>query len=196
VASVIEELLKKYDLYHSSIISLGNVKFNINYLPGEKIYISLVLSYCGKEQKYSLDVDNSDDFKNIYLAKIVERFLSKNVKVNVRTIMGNATQGTLIIQRHDLKDYPVIYRPLAKKMNYSFPKEFFSHHFEELQRAKITAHKGPIYILSYDWPMITHGPVLEKFGLQGKWEDCQAFQTWFYFSDMPLALCRVHKIEK
>ena len=103
-----EELLKKYDLYHSSIISLGNVKFNINYLPGEKIYISLVLSYCDKEQKYSLDMDNSDDFKNIYLAKIVERFLSKNVKVNVRTIMGNATQGTLIIQRHDLKDYLII----------------------------------------------------------------------------------------
>ena len=105
---MIEELLKKYDLYHSSIISLGNVKFNINYLPGEKIYISLVLSYCDKEQKYSLDMDNSDDFKNIYLAKIVERFLSKNVKVNVRTIMGNATQGTLIIQRHDLKDYLII----------------------------------------------------------------------------------------
>lgn len=105
---MIEKLLKKYDLYHSSIISLGNVKFNINYLPGEKIYISLVLSYCDKEQKYSLDMDNSDDFKNIYLAKIVERFLSKNVKVNVRTIMGNATQGTLIIQRHDLKDYLII----------------------------------------------------------------------------------------
>lgn len=105
---MIEKLLKKYDLYHSSIINGGNLKFNINYLPGEKIYISLVLSYNDKDEKYSLDLDNSNDFKNIYLPKIVERFLSKNIKVILRKVMGNIDQGTLIIQRSDLKDYLII----------------------------------------------------------------------------------------
>lgn len=108
VECVIEELLKKYDLYHSSIICGGNVKFNINYLPGEKIYVSLVFSYDEKEDKYSCDIDNNGDFKNIFLPKIVERFLSKNVKVSVRKIMGKSDQGTLIIQRNDLKDYLII----------------------------------------------------------------------------------------
>jgi len=108
VESVIEELLEKYDLYHSSIICGGNVKFNINYLPGGKIYISLIFLYREKEEKYSCDLDDNHEFRNIFLPKIVERFLAKNVKVAVRKIMGKADQGTLIIQRSSLKDYLII----------------------------------------------------------------------------------------
>ena len=96
---------------------------------------------------------------------------------------------------HNPDDYPEMYRSMAKSLNYPFPKDFFQHHFEELQRAKIATHQGPIYILSYDWPMITYAPVLDKFGLQGKWEDCRVFQTHFYQAELPMALCRVYKKE-
>ena len=103
-----EELLNKYDLYHSSVISGGKIKFNINYLPDGNVYISLVALINDNEMKATIDTVNDDDFKNFYFPKIIQRFFSKNVLVNIRRIMGNNTQGTIIIQRNDLKDSLII----------------------------------------------------------------------------------------
>lgn len=105
---MVEELLSKYDLYHSSVISGGKIKFNINYLPEGSVYISLVALINGEEKKQSLDTIDDDNFKNYYLPKILERFFSKNIKVQIRKIMGNSEQGTIIIQRNDLKDSLII----------------------------------------------------------------------------------------
>ena len=105
---MVEELLNKYDLYHSSVISGGKIKFNINYLPGGNVYISLVALINDDEMKATVDAVDDDDFKNFYLPKIIQRFFSKNVLVKIRKIMGNSTQGTIIIQRNDLKDSLII----------------------------------------------------------------------------------------
>ena len=105
---MVEELLNKYDLYHSSVISGGKIKFNINYLPDGNIYISLVALINDNEMKATVDTVDDDDFKNFYLPKIIQRFFSKNALVNTRKIMGNNTQGTIIVQRKDLKDSLII----------------------------------------------------------------------------------------
>ncbi len=103
-----EELLNKYDLYHSSVISGGKIKFNINYLPDGNVYISLVALINDEEMKATVDTTNNEDFKNFYLPKIIQRFFSKNVLVKIRKIMGNSSQGTIIVQRNDLKDSLII----------------------------------------------------------------------------------------
>ena len=105
---MVEELLEKYDLYHSSILNGGKIKLNINYLPEGNIYISLVALINDDEKKYTMDALDNDDFINYYLPKILQRFFSKNVKVQIRKIMGNSEQGTIIIQRKDLKDSLII----------------------------------------------------------------------------------------
>ena len=112
---MVDELLKKYDLYHSSIINHGKIKFNINYLPDGNVYISLVSLINDDEKKYTIDALDNDDFKKYYLPKILERFFSKNVKVQIRKIMGNSDQGTVIIQRNDLNDSLII-RNCSKKV--------------------------------------------------------------------------------
>ena len=105
---MVEELLKKYDLYHTSVISGGKIKFNINYLPEGDIYISLVALINDEEIKYSFDILDDDDFRKFYLPKILQVYFSKNVKVQIRKIMGNSNQGTIIVQRNDLKDSLII----------------------------------------------------------------------------------------
>lgn len=105
---MVEELLEKYDLYHSSILNGGKIKLNINYLPEGNVYISLVALIKEDEKKYTMDTLDNDDFINYYLPKILQRFFSKNVKVQIRKIMGNSEQGTIIVQRSDLKDSLII----------------------------------------------------------------------------------------
>ncbi len=113
---MVEELLSKYDLYHSSILSGGKIKFNINYLPDGSVYISLVAIINDEEKKYSLDTIDDDDFKNYYLPKILERFISKNIKLQIRKIMGSNDHGTIIVQRNDLKDSLIIRNCSVKVM--------------------------------------------------------------------------------
>lgn len=105
---MLEELLNKYDLFHSSIINGGKVKFNINYILDNKVYISLVSLINKEENKESFDFDANDEFKKFILPKIFQRFMSKNASLNLRRIMGNETHGTLIIERKDLKDSLVV----------------------------------------------------------------------------------------
>lgn len=114
---MVEELLSKYDLYHSSIINGGKIKFNINYLPDGNVYISLVALINDEEIKTTIDALDNDDFKNYYLPKILERFFSKNIKVQIRKIMGNSDQGTVVIQRNDLKDSLIIRNCSIKVMD-------------------------------------------------------------------------------
>ena len=101
---MLEELLKKYDLYHSSIISGGKVKLNINYILDGKIYISLNAIIGEEERRSSFDFKDDDDFRNFVLPKIIQRFVSKNVGVTYRKIMGDKKHGTVIIGKKDLGD--------------------------------------------------------------------------------------------
>ena len=105
---MMEELLNKYDIYHSSIVNGGKIKLNINYLPLGNVYISLVALIDDDEKKYTIDFVDNDDFKNIYLPKILEYFFSKNRDVHIRKIMGNSNQGTMVVQREDLLDCLII----------------------------------------------------------------------------------------
>lgn len=105
---MMEELLNKYDIYHSSIIDGGKIKFNINYLPTGNVYISLVALINNEEKKCTVDLLDNEEFKNIYLPKILEYFFSKNKNINIRKIMGGSNQGTLVIQREDLCDSLII----------------------------------------------------------------------------------------
>ena len=105
---IMDELLNKYDIYHSSIINGGKIKFNINYLPAGNIYVSLVALINNVEKKYTADFLDNDEFKNIYLPKILEYFFSKNNHIHIRKIMGNSKQGTLVVQREDLSDSLII----------------------------------------------------------------------------------------
>ena len=114
---MVEELLNKYDLYHSSVISGGKIKFNINYLPDGNVYISLVALINDEEKKETFDTVDDEYFKNYYLPKILQRFFSKNVIVNIRKIMGSSSQGTIIIQREDLKDSLIIRNCSINVMN-------------------------------------------------------------------------------
>ena len=114
---IMEELLNKYDVYHSSIVNGGKIKFNINYLPLGNVYISLVALINGEEKKYTVDFLDDNDFKNVYLPKILEHFFSKNKEVHIRKIMGNSTHGTLVVQREDLSDCLIIRNCSIKTMN-------------------------------------------------------------------------------
>ena len=115
-------LLKEYDLFHTSLLYGGKITFNINYLYDGKIYVSLVGLINGVEKKTTYDFENNDDFNKIALPKIIERFLSKNVGIKSRSIMGG-DHGTLIIERVDGKDSLIIRNcskdimDLAKKLN-------------------------------------------------------------------------------
>ena len=100
-----DNLLKEYDLYHSSLIYGGKIKFNINYLFDGKVYVSLVGLINDEEKKSTYDFENDDYFNKVVLPKIIERFLSKNVGIKSRRIMGNEETGTYIVEREDLKDY-------------------------------------------------------------------------------------------
>ena len=114
---MIGDLLKKYDLFHSSIISGGKVKFNINYLLDGKIYVSLVALINGEEKKASYDFFDNEEFNTFILPKIFQRFLSKNIGLNVRKIMGNDENGTFVLQRRDLNDSLIIRNCSSKVMN-------------------------------------------------------------------------------
>lgn len=105
---MVEKLLKEYDLFHSSIVNGGKVKLNINYILGNKVYISLVSLVNGKEKKTSYDFDADEEFEKFALPKIVQRFLSKNLGIKIRRIMGNDTSGTLLVERADSKDSLII----------------------------------------------------------------------------------------
>ncbi len=102
------DLLRDYDLFHSSIINGGKVKFNINYLLDGKVYISLVAKIGEDEKKVAYDFIDDQDFRIFSLPKILQRFLSKNVGLSIRKIMGNQDNGTMVIQRRDLKDCLII----------------------------------------------------------------------------------------
>ena len=69
---MVEELLNKYDLYHSSVISGGKIKFNINYLPDGNVYISLVALINDEEKKETFDTVDDEYFKNYYLPNILQ----------------------------------------------------------------------------------------------------------------------------
>lgn len=103
-----ENLLKEYDLYHSSLIYGGKIKFNINYLLDGKVYVNLVGLIGDEEKKATYDFENDDTFNKVVLPKIVERFLSKNVGIKSRRIMGNDETGTYIVERVDSKDSLII----------------------------------------------------------------------------------------
>ena len=105
---MLEELLEKYDLLHSSIICGGKAKLNINYILDGKVYISLVALIKGEEKKYTYDFDDNDNFKNFVVPKILERFISKNVTIDIRRIMGSDSFGTLVVERKDGKDSLII----------------------------------------------------------------------------------------
>ena len=105
---MLEELLKKYDLVHSSIISGGKVNFNINFLLDNKVYVSIKLLLNNEEKKYSYDFVNDENFGIFVIPKIIQRFISKNVSLNLRKIMANDDNGTLVIERKDGRDSLII----------------------------------------------------------------------------------------
>ncbi len=105
---MLEELLEKYDLFHSSIICGGKLKFNINYILGDKVYITLAALINNNEKKESYDFINDDNFNKFIIPKILERFISKNIDITMRRIMGNNNFGTLVVERRDQKDSLVI----------------------------------------------------------------------------------------
>ncbi len=123
---MLENLLKEYDLLHSSIINGGKVQFNINYLLDSKVYISLVGLLNGEEKKASYDFQNDEEFKFFVLPKILQRFLSKNLDLKVRKIMGTSSSGTMILESQSSKDKLVIRNcttdvmDLADKLNQTF----------------------------------------------------------------------------
>lgn len=90
------------------------------------------------------------------------------------------------------EDYPPHEQQRAEKRNNIQP-QYLRYHFEEAQRQKIAAHKGPIYLISIDWPELVNDNALKRFGLQGKLENCTPFMTnWTIYSPR-LAICRVEK---
>ena len=112
-----EELLREYDLFHTTLIYGGVIKFNINYLNNKKVYVSLVGLINNVETNSRYDFDNDEEFKSFVLPKIIERFLSKNYGIKSRRIMGNDENGTLIVDRNDGKDTLVIRNCSKEVMN-------------------------------------------------------------------------------
>ena len=106
--SMVEGLLKEYDLYHSSLLYGGKITFNINYLNDGNVYVSLVGLIKGEEKKTTCDFENNNDFNRTILPKIVERFLSKNVGVKARKVMASDETGTFIIENSSGKDSLII----------------------------------------------------------------------------------------
>lgn len=91
------------------------------------------------------------------------------------------------------EEYPEEFRETAAQRN-NISAQYYRFHFEDLQRAKIAQHQGPIYIISVDWPMIVNPATLARFGLKGTRENCKRFVTNFTVYSTDLAICRVEKI--
>lgn len=90
------------------------------------------------------------------------------------------------------EDYPPHEQQRAEKRNNIQP-QYLRYHFEEAQRQKIATHKGPIYLISIDWPELVNDNALKRFGLKGQLENCTPFMTnWTIYSPR-LAICRVEK---
>ena len=105
---MLESLLREYDLFHSSVLSGGKVKLNINYLLDGNIYISIAALINGEMKKASYDFVDDHEFKTFVFPKIMQRYISKNVGLKLRMIAGGQDRGTIIIQRADLKDSLII----------------------------------------------------------------------------------------
>lgn len=139
---MVEELLNKYDLLHASLICGGKVTFNINYLNDNKVYISLVVLHNKEEKKYSYDFINNEEFQKFILPKIFQRFLSKNISLNVRKIMANDTFGTLIVQRKDLKDSLILRNCSLNNMELL---DAFSRSLKEINDASLSLDSKIIF---------------------------------------------------
>lgn len=109
------DLLKEYDLYHSSILNGGKVKLNINFLHNGKVYISILALINNEEKKASFDFNENEELNNFVIPKIFERFISKNFGLSSRRIMGNDEFGTFIVDRKDSKD-SLIVRNCSKEL--------------------------------------------------------------------------------
>lgn len=75
---MVEELLKKYDLLHCSIISGGKVDLFINYY-GEK-NVQVIVEGNDERKEYEFIVDKY--YETFILPKVVQRYLSKNLGVS------------------------------------------------------------------------------------------------------------------
>ena len=100
----LDEILLKYDIYHSSIINGGKVQLSINYNQDNSVKISLVRLFNNKIDKMEYSFINDDTFINCYFPKIAIRFFTKNSNLNKRTIMGTSNSGTYYVERGDDKE--------------------------------------------------------------------------------------------
>lgn len=92
----LDELLARYDIYHSSIICDNKIEISINYKLNDEI--DVVLSK-NKDNKEVYTFKNDFDFSTCVLPKILQVFLAKNVELSKRTIMGNENSGTLVVTK-------------------------------------------------------------------------------------------------
>lgn len=105
---MVESLLNEYDLCHASIINGGKVTININYKFDKNVCISLVTSVDNNERNATFECLDDEEFKTFILPKILQRFLSKNIGLKHRRIMGKNSYGTLVVQRKDSKESLII----------------------------------------------------------------------------------------
>ncbi len=91
------------------------------------------------------------------------------------------------------EDYPKDQQKEVALIN-NLPEQYLQFHFEDLQRKKIAAHEGPLYIVSLYGPMITNPKALARFGLKGDMKKCKPFTTNITIYSLKLALCPVEKI--
>jgi len=104
INQILDEILFKYDIYHSSIIIGSKVQLSINYNQDSHIKVSLVRVFNNKTDKIEYSFVNDDNFSNSIFPKIIMRFFTKNSNLNKRTIMGTSESGTYYVERGDNKE--------------------------------------------------------------------------------------------
>ena len=99
------------------------------------------------------------------------------------TYMGNF--------RYQEEEYPRKYTSRVESFH-AAPKIFEGLRFEKYQQQLIANHQGPIYIVSFNWPMKENAKTWEKFGLTMPIDEknCKTFTTNFISFSSKYAICR------
>lgn len=112
----LDEILTRYDNYHSSIIEDNKIEININFKTNKIIDVIIVLKKKDEVQKKVFDFKDDFDFNSCILPKIVQRFFSKNNSTQIKELMGTNERGNIIVTRTDNRESLIIRNCTIKVM--------------------------------------------------------------------------------
>lgn len=109
VNKYLDELLLRYDIYHSSVRYGNKVVININYKAKDTVDVVVSKVKSGrKKDTTSCHLQDDFNFRSSVLPKLLQHFFSKNTKFVVHDVMGTKDRGTRSVTTIDENESLVI----------------------------------------------------------------------------------------